>query len=117
MLDHSEDKSLGVSKAEESLAFQIRAVKLPEPVREHRFHATRRWRFDFAYPAQMLAIEVEGGVWSGGRHTRGSGFIKDMEKYNTALMDGWRVYRCTPDMIAKGTAVKDIENILGNVCK
>ena len=104
---------MGVSKAEESLALQIRAVKLPEPVREHRFHAIRKWRFDFAYPAHKLAIEVEGGVWSGGRHTRGSGFVKDMEKYNTALMDGWRVYRCTPDMIAKGIAIKDIENILG----
>ena len=117
MLEHIEGRSLGVSKAEESLALQIRAVKLPEPVREHRFHAIRKWRFDFAYPAHKLAIEVEGGVWSGGRHTRGSGFVKDMEKYNTALMDGWRVYRCTPDMIAKGTAVKDIEIILGNVCK
>ena len=83
---------MGVSKAEETLAFQIRAVKLPEPVREHRFHETRKWRFDFAYPSQKLAIEVEGGVWSGGRHTRGSGFTNDCEKYNAALMNGWRVW-------------------------
>jgi very-short-patch-repair endonuclease len=88
MLNHCEGRSLGVSKAEETLALQIRAVKLPEPVREHRFHAVRRWRFDFAYPDQKLAIEVEGGVWSVGRHTRGAGFTKDCEKYNTALMDG-----------------------------
>lgn len=115
MLDHTEGRSLGVSKAEESLALQIRAVKLPEPVREHRFHAVRRWRFDFAYPAQKLAIEVEGGVWSGGRHTRGSGFVKDMEKYNTALMDGWRVYRCTPDMIKKGIVVADLSILLGTL--
>jgi hypothetical protein len=65
----------------------------------------------------MLAIEVEGGVWSGGRHTRGAGFTKDCEKYNTALMDGWRVYRCTPQMVEAGTVVKDIEIMLGNVCK
>ena len=104
---------MGVSKAEESLALQIRAVKLPEPVREHRFHKVRRWRFDFAYPAYMLAIEVEGGVWSGGRHTRGAGFTKDCEKYNTALMEGWRVYRCTPQMVAAGTVVRDIEIMLG----
>ena len=108
---------MGVSKAEESLALQIRAVKLPEPVREHRFHAVRRWRFDFAYPDQKLAIEVEGGVWSGGRHTRGAGFTKDCEKYNTALMDGWRVYRCTPQMVEAGIVVRDIEIMLGNVCK
>lgn len=104
---------MGVSKAEEQLALQIRAVKLPEPVREHRFHKVRRWRFDFAYPAHMLAIEVEGGVWSGGRHTRGAGFTSDCEKYNTALMEGWRVYRCTPQMVAAGTVVRDIEIMLG----
>ena len=104
---------MGVSKAEETLAFQIRAVKLPEPVREHRFHETRKWRFDFAYPSQKLAIEVEGGVWSGGRHTRGSGFTNDCEKYNAALMNGWRVYRCTPDMIKKGIVVADLSILLG----
>ena len=106
---------MGVSKAEESLALQIRAVRLPEPVREHRFHTTRKWRFDFAYPAQKLAIEVEGGVWSGGRHTRGSGFTKDCEKYNAALMNGWRVYRCTPDMIKKGIVVADLSILLGKL--
>ena len=106
---------MGVSKAEETLAFQIRAVKLPEPVREHRFHETRKWRFDFAYPAQKLAIEVEGGVWSGGRHTRGSGFTNDCEKYNAALMNGWRVYRCTPDMIKKGIVVADLSILLGKL--
>tara|TARA_R100001377_G_scaffold75036_1_gene51436 strand:- start:491 stop:811 length:321 start_codon:yes stop_codon:yes gene_type:complete len=106
---------LGVSKAEETLAFQIRAVKLPEPVREHRFHETRKWRFDFAYPSQKLAIEVEGGVWSGGRHTRGSGFTNDCEKYNAALMNGWRVYRCTPDMIKKGIVVADLSILLGKL--
>lgn len=106
---------MGVSKAEETLAFQIRAVKLPEPVREHRFHETRKWRFDFAYPSQKLAIEVEGGVWSGGRHTRGSGFTNDCEKYNAALINGWRVYRCTPDMIKKGIVVKDLAILLGKL--
>ncbi len=106
---------MGVSKAEETLAFQIRAVKLPEPVREHRFHETRKWRFDFAYPSQKLAIEVEGGVWSGGRHTRGSGFTNDCEKYNAALMNGWRVYRCTPDMIKKGIVVADLSILLGKL--
>ena len=106
---------MGVSKAEESLALQIRAVRLPEPVREHCFHPTRKWRFDFAYPSHLLAIEVEGGVWSGGRHTRGSGFTKDCEKYNAALMNGWRVYRCTPDMIKKGIVVADLSILLGKL--
>ena len=53
----------------------------PELVREHRFAAPRRWRFDFAHLGTKTAIEIEGGTWSGGRHTRGSGFVKDAEKY------------------------------------
>ena len=62
---------------------------------EVRFHLTRKWRFDFALLplSKKIAIEVEGGVWSGGRHTRGSGYIGDMEKYNEAAILGWTVLR------------------------
>jgi hypothetical protein len=69
---------------------------LPAPTTEHRFHATRRWRFDYAWPEHRIALEVEGGVWTGGRHTRGAGFLGDMEKYNAAGEQGWRVFRVTP---------------------
>ena len=69
---------------------------LPVPVAEHRFHATRKWRFDFAWPAARVALEVEGGVWTGGRHTRGAGYAGDVEKYNEATLAGWRVLRCQP---------------------
>ena len=69
---------------------------LPMPVREHRFHDTRRWRFDYAWPAQMVALEVEGGVWTGGRHTRGKGYVADLEKYREAAIAGWCVLRVTP---------------------
>ena len=51
-------------------------------IKEHHFAKPRRWRFDYAFPKYKIAIEVEGGVWAGGRHVRPSGFIKDMEKYN-----------------------------------
>lgn len=66
-------------------------------VPEFRFHETRRWRFDYAHPVLRIALEVEGGVWSGGRHTRGAGFLGDIEKYNTATAAGWSVFRCTTD--------------------
>ena len=62
--------------------------------REHSFHWHRRWRFDYACPAAMIAVEIEGGVWTGGRHTRGKGFLRDIEKYNEATAMGWRVFRC-----------------------
>lgn len=68
------------------------------------------WRFDFAYPDLMLAIEVEGGGWSGGRHTRGSGFAKDMQKYAAAFRLGWTVYRCDAALIKSGQAAEDIKN-------
>jgi very-short-patch-repair endonuclease len=64
---------------------------------EYRFAPPRRWRFDYAIVEQRVAVEVEGGVWTRGRHTRGSGFVKDMEKYNAAAALGWLLIRTTPD--------------------
>jgi len=79
------------------------------PMREFRFFKGRKWAFDFCWviPANMswshytimLAVEIEGGVYSSGRHTRGAGFEADCEKYNAAIMEGWRVLRYTPGML------------------
>jgi very-short-patch-repair endonuclease len=85
---------------------------LPEPEREYRFHKDRKWRFDFAWPAKYLAVEVEGGVWSGGRHTTGAGFTADCVKYNAAAMLGWRVLRFTSTQINSGEALEKIEEAL-----
>lgn len=64
--------------------------------KEYKFHPERKWRFDYAIPAHKIALEVEGGVWTQGRHTRPHGFLGDIEKYNTATLMGWRVFRTTP---------------------
>ena len=64
----------------------------PDLVREFRFHDTRRWRFDYAHLASKVAIEIDGGVWTRGRHTRARGFLADAEKRNTAQALGWRVF-------------------------
>lgn len=69
---------------------------LPVPVVEFRFHPTRRWRFDVAWPERKIAVEIQGGVWSRGRHSRGTGQLADMDKLNTAQSLGWRVLYCTP---------------------
>ena len=66
---------------------------LPDPVREYKFCETRKWRFDFCWPGIKIAVELEGGVFSGGRHTRGVGFLADCEKYNYAAWAGWKVFR------------------------
>ena len=80
------------------------ATDLPKPTREHRFHAVRRFRFDFAWLPQKVAVELEGGTFSGGRHTRGIGFETDCIKYNLATADGWRVFRFTTQMLERDPA-------------
>lgn len=66
----------------------------------HEFHFAkdqgREWRFDLACPSLKLAVELEGGAWTGGRHTRGKGFLEDMQKYNAAVLAGWKLLRFTP---------------------
>ena len=103
----------GVSDLEDDLLFMLKAAGLPEPEREYRFHDTRKWRFDFAWPLDQLAVEVEGGVWTKGRHTRGAGFIKDCEKYNAAAELGWIVLRYPAPLIHSGEALAQIERVLG----
>ena len=85
-----------------------------EVEQEYMFHPTRRWRFDFAFPSVKIAAEIEGGTWSGGRHTRGGGFREDCIKYNEAVLLGWKVYRFTGDMVESGLALEYIEKALEN---
>ena len=80
-----------------------------ECVKEYKFHPTRRWRFDYAIPEHKIALEVEGGVWTGGRHTSPKGFLGDIEKYNTATLMGWRVFRTTPDELYKLSTINLIK--------
>ena len=85
-----------------------------ECVKEYKFHPVRKWRFDYAIPKHKIALEVEGGVWTGGRHTSSTGFLKDMEKYNTATSMGWRVFRTTPDELYRLKTLNMLKNaILG----
>lgn len=103
------------SHLENSLEQQLTLCGITGFVREHRFDPVRLWRFDFAWPDEKLAIECEGAVWANGRHTRGSGYIKDLEKYNEATLQGWRVLRFTAEMIDSGAALHQIEAALGLV--
>lgn len=77
-----------------------------ECVREYRFHPKRRWRFDYAIAKHRIAIEVEGGVFTGGRHTRPTGFLGDVEKYNTATLYGWRLFRVTPSRLISASTMQ-----------
>lgn len=88
-----------------------------ECVKEFRFHPTRRWRFDYAIPEYKIAVEVEGGVWIGGRHTSPTGFLGDIEKYNTATVMGWRVLRTTPDKLHSSETLRLIRDAIDNLIK
>ena len=88
------------------------AMGYPAPVKEHRFHPVRRWRFDYAWPDIMLALEVEGLTRDGGRHQRIAGYTKDTEKYNEALCLGWKVIRVTPGQIKNAEVFGWIERML-----
>lgn len=95
------------------LVLHLRAKRLPKPVLEYKFHSTRKWRFDLCFPAELVAVEVDGAVWTQGRHTRGSGYVKDLEKLNAATELGWRVFRYATHMVESGEAVKQLGRVLG----
>lgn len=73
------------------------APDAPAPTAQFKFHPTRRWKFDFAWVVgeRKIAVELEGGVYTGGRHTRAGGFIGDCDKYNAAVTLGWKLLRYT----------------------
>ena len=77
-------------------------VGFPDPATELLFHPKRKWRFDYAWPTRMIALEVHGGIHSGGRHTRGRGFVEDRAKMNEATLLGWTVLEVTPEHIKSG---------------
>lgn len=93
-----------------------RSLGLPEPVSEYRFATRlsppRNWRFDWAFIDARLALEIEGGLYTKGRHVRIKGFKDDLEKYNTAAVLGWRIIRCLPQQMASGEVLRWVERAL-----
>lgn len=114
----------------ELLTKQVCMVSLPPPVRELRFAAEsvggvgkgirsrlaesglRDWRFDLAWPAQLLAVEVDGGGFVNGGHSRGAHMESDCAKISTAVSMGWRVMRVTPRQVKNGEALRWVESAL-----
>jgi len=118
-----------MSAAETLLAVQLKQAGIPFE-REFRFSPPRRWRADFLVATPDMAdvsrmfrlkptdlatllIEVEGGAYVQGRHTRGASFEADCEKYAAAAILGYRVIRATPRQVEDGTALSWIRQALG----
>ena len=102
------------SRGEELFLAHVIRNGLEVPQMEYKFLDQRRFRFDFAWPQLHIAVEVEGGVWTGGRHTRGKGYTRDLEKYNLATLHGWKVYRFTTQDVTSGNAIAFMKNIIIN---
>lgn len=79
-----------------------------EFIKEFKFHSTREWRFDYLLLlprlGDQIAVEIEGGIHTQGRHVRGVGYAKDLVKYREAAALGFRVYRFSTEEVLNGTA-------------
>lgn len=85
---------------------------VPAPAKEWAFAKPHRdFRFDFAWPDVRLAVEKEGGAFTGGRHTRGGGFTRDIDKYNLAALEGWTVLRCVPRHLTRPEFVELVASV------
>lgn len=108
------------SQAADTLLFHIRAAGIDAPKAEYRFHPDRKWRFDYAYPADRLAIEIDGGNRMARMTARGPAAVgrhttdADYEKLNEAVILGWRVLRFSPAQVSSGYAINAIWRALVN---
>lgn len=106
-----------ISESEAERAFitrwtQLGSTQTDLPMyREYQFDAVRKWRFDFAFPEVKLAIEVEGGVWSGKGHATPKRYEADCWKYNAAQAQGWVVLRYTPQMLSRNPEI-----VINQIC-
>ncbi len=95
-----------------ALSAQLTEAGIPH-VREWLFHPTRKWRMDIGFPEDRLGVEIQGGIWIGGRHTTGSGVESDTEKLSEAVAMGIRGMQVTPKQVKDGRALGWIKRALG----
>jgi len=96
-----------------TLSGYCRQKGYPDPIAEYEFHPTRQWRFDVAFPEAKVAIELEGGVWSSGRHVRGNGYESDCQKYTEAAILGWKLIRLTWSQVDRGDLWGYLDRVFG----
>lgn len=101
-----------LNDAQTLLVAQIMDIRGQVIAPEHQFHETRKWRIDVALVDPKIAVEIDGGAWTQGRHGRGAGIEKDNEKYAALAIAGWRLIRCTPGQVKKGVVIAWIRQAL-----
>lgn len=90
----------------------FRECGLPTPLEEYQFHPDRKWRFDFAFPFEKVALEVDGGIWIGGGHNRGAQLKKTWEKENEANAIGWHIFKCEPKDLCSKSVVEFLKRAM-----
>lgn len=104
-------KVAGPSPLEKRFDALWKALHGPPLEKEVRFCPTRKWRADFLHAESRTLIELEGGVFCGGRHTRGRGFVADCEKYLEAWHLGYTVLRLTAPQLRKDILARVVAKI------
>ena len=100
-------------KANDTIFYALlKRAKIARPTPEYKFHPVRKFRLDFAWVEDRLGLEVDGGVWSGGAHGRGTGIVRDQEKTNLAIGLGWRILRVTPQHLCTEQTIQYIQDAL-----
>ena len=78
-------------------------------VLEYKFKHKRRWKMDIALPDKFICIEIHGGIFANGRHTRGMGFRRDREKMNSAQLLGHTVLEFDTGIMFDAKTIEDID--------
>lgn len=105
-------KKAKTGQLEAEMLAQIAAARLLPCSPQYRFHRTRMWRFDFAWPELLFAVEVNGAIFVHGAHSRGKGQENDMEKIAEAAILGWTTICVSSNQIKSGEALRWIETIV-----
>lgn len=90
----------------------LKSLGIPQPTPEYRFSPPRRWRMDYAWPDHKVALEIQGGIWTGGRHSRGATMLREWEKLNTAAGMGWRFIYVQPADLLKTETTNAIKTAI-----
>jgi very-short-patch-repair endonuclease len=100
------------NEAEQILAYQCQADGLNGFKQNFRFHLTRKFEIDLAWPDHKVGVEIDGGIFNGKAHGSVMGILRDMEKHNLLLVSGWRVLRYTPTQVRNGEALEGLKQLL-----
>lgn len=119
MMARRADRTPGGAEAARAPIYPLvglcRAAGLPEPVPEYRWHPVRKYRADYALPLHRVLIEIDGGLWVNGGHSRGKARLHDMAKDRAATLLGWRTMRYAPTELT--AIISDLRILLaGDQC-